>query len=236
MRKIIFGGWTALFVKLCLLVLVAGGLSFSLFTLANFSDNVKRFSFYAKTADAEMTKKELISLHYFYNLSRRWRVQWLADKYLFRDALFYGVADFYLIGDWDRAMNDLKEELDDPRSYLYGNAKFRYVQFKLYRIGKTKEAVDLVLGEIHGDFEKALRVCLDSDVFYVECYNRVWNFDLTDNKKDAEEALKNPPPQVKYILGPPKRDGEPVLPPPVISSGSKEPGKNSDKGGTKKRP
>ena len=66
MRKKTFGSWAVLFVKLGLLTLVAAVLSFTLFTLANLSDNAKRFSFYVKTTDAEMAKKELIGLHYFY--------------------------------------------------------------------------------------------------------------------------------------------------------------------------
>ncbi len=210
MRKRTAGSWIALFVELALVVFVAVVSSFSLFTLANFSDNVNRFSFYVKTADAEMTKKELIGLHYFYDLSRKWKVQWLADEYLFRDAPFYEPADSYLIRDWEKVKEDLKEKLDDPRAYPYGNAKFRQAQI-MYNAGKTKEAIALVLDEIHGDFEKALRVCLDSGVPYAECYDSVWNFDLTDNKKDAEEALKNPPPKVKFILGPPK-EKDPILP------------------------
>lgn len=236
MRKRTFASRVSLFVKLGLIAFMATAFIFILFTLANFSDNIKRFSFYVKTNDTEMTKKELIGLHYFYDLSQRWRVQWLADKYLFRDAPFYKPADAYLIRDWEEVMNYLKERLDDSRAYPYGNAKFRYAQFKLYQAGKTKEGLNLVLTEVAADYEKALRNCLDSGLPYDQCFDRVWNYDLATNKKDAEEALKNPPPQVKYILGPPKRDGEPVLPPPVVSSGSKEPGKTPGKGGARKRP
>lgn len=235
MQKRIFGGWASLFTKLGLLIFLATASSFILFTLANFSDNIKRFSFYVKTTDAEMAKKELIGLHYFYDLSRKWKIQWLADKCLFKDSPFYEPADSYLIHDWEKVQDDLKEKLDDPRAYPYGNAKFRQAQ-AMYGVGKKKEAIDMVLSEIHADFEKSLRICLDSEVFYLECHGRVWNFDLTDNKKDAEEALKNTPPQVPYILGPPKREGEPVLPPPVMPGGGSEKEKNPGSGGPRKRP
>lgn len=239
MRKRSFGSWTVLFLKLSLIAFGATALSFLLFTLANFSDNVKRFSFYVKTTDAEMEKKELIGLHYFYDLSRRWKVQWLADKYLFRDAPFYEPADSYLIRNWNKVMNDLKEKLDDPKAYPYGNAKFRYAQLKLYRAGKTKEGLDLVLTEVAADYEKALRNCLDmvsKDGGRNQCFDRVWNYDLATNKKNAEEALKGPKPQVKYILGPPKDGKEGKIPVPGKDKKSGEGGEGEEKPGSSGSP
>ena len=238
MRKRTFGGWAALFVKLGLIVSVAAIACFFLFTLANFSDNVKRFSFFIKTNDAEMSKRELIGLHYFYDLSRRWKVQWLADEYLFRDAPFYEVADTYLIHDWKKVQDDLREKLDDPRAYSYGNAKFRQVKALYQAKGITLgETLKLVLNEVAADYEKALRNCLDSGVVYGQCLDRVWNYDLATNKKAAEEALRSPPPQVEYILGPPKfKDGEPILPPPETPDEGKEGEENPSSGGFRKRP
>ena len=241
MRKRTLGSWVAFFVKLTLLGLVAAVVSITLFTLANFSDNVKRFSFYVKTTDAEMAKKELVGLHYFYDLSRKWKVQWLADKYLFRDAHFYEVADAYLIHDWKKVQDDLKDKLDDPGAYPFGNAKFREkkAQFQEKDI-KFEEALNFVMTEVAADYEKALGNCLDSGVTYLECYDRVWNYDLATNKKDAEEALKGPVPMVKFILGPLKdKDGN--IPAPM-SGDKKEPGDGKEgeekpgDGGPRKRP
>src|SRR3989344_2665467 len=158
MKKITLRSWIILFVTVGLVVLVATISSLTLFTLANFSDNVKRFSFYVKTNDAEMTKNELAGLHYFYELSRKLRIQWLADKYLFKDAPFYGPADSYLIRDWDKVASDLKERLDDSRAYPYGNAKFRKIK-ALYQAKNIKldEALNLIMKELSDDFEKTLR-------------------------------------------------------------------------------
>ena len=237
MRKRTFGSWVVLFVKLGLLALVAIVLILTLFTLANLSDNAKRFSFYVKTADAEMAKKELIGLHYFYELSRKWKVQWLADKYFFKDAPFYEVADAYLISDWQKVQEDLKEKLDDPRAYPYGNARFKAkkAQFQKKAV-KIEEALDFVMKEVAADYEKALRNCLDSGAAYVQCFDRVWNYDLATNKKDAEEALKGPQPQVPFILGPPKKEGIPVFPPPVVPpAGTKENEEKPGGGGSRER-
>jgi len=237
MRKRTFASWVIFFVKLGSIVLGATAVCLLLFTLANFSDNVNKFFFAIKTNDSEMSKNELIGLHYFYDLSRKWKVQWLADKYLLRDAPFYEVADSYLIRDWEKIKEDLWKKLDDPRAYPYGNTKFRQIKDLYQAKGITlDEALGLVLKEVASDFEKALRNCLDSGVGYLECNDRVWNYDLATNKKNAEEALKSPPPQVKYILGPPKREGEPVLPPPVVPGDGKEEEKEPGSGGPRKRP
>lgn len=225
----------------CSIIALTVGLSISIFTLANFSDSVKKLIFYIETNDAEMTKRQLIRLNYFYELSRQWRVGWLADNYLFKDAPFYKVADSYLIGDWDAVINGLKNEFDDPRAYLYGDALYRRAQYRLYKTGKKKEAVELIQKEVSVDFEKALRICLDSSVAYNQCYDRVWNYDLATNKKDLEEALRSPVPQVKYILGPPKEEAGPI-PPTGKGGDNRKPGDGKEgtekpgQEGSKKRP
>ncbi|MDP3697894.1 MAG: hypothetical protein Q8R55_07905 [Candidatus Taylorbacteria bacterium] len=241
MRGKTLGQWLVLLTTLVLIAVIGTVSSIALFTLANYSDTVERLVSNIKINEPVETKKELIRLHYFYGLSKKWKVQWLADKYLFRDAPFYEVADTYLIRDWDKVMNDLKNKQDDPRAYPYGNAKFRYAQFKLYQAGKTKEGLSLVLTEVATDFEKALENCLDSDASYNQCFDRVWNYDLATNKKDAEEALKNPQqgPNPKFILGPIKDKNAPPMPVPN-DKGKKGDGKEGEEeggqGSPRKRP
>jgi len=226
-RKRTFSSWAVLFVELGLVAFLATFLSFMLFSLANFSDNLKRYSFYIKTNNSEMTKRELIGLHYFYDLSQRWNIQSLADKYLFMHAPFYEVSYFYLINDWKMVQEGLKEKLDDPMSYSYGNARFRQAQFE-YKAGQTKDALNFVFTEVSTDYEKALRNCLDSSAPYLQCYDRVWNYDLVTNKKSAEEALKGQKPQPKFILGPPKDDKNKVLVPSRDRNGKPGDGKEGE--------
>lgn len=240
MRKRTLGSWISLFVKLGLLAFVATILSLLLFTLANFSDHEAKLLFYIKTDDAEMTKKELISLHYFYDLSRKWKVQRWADKYLFKDAHFYEVADAYLIHDWKKVQDDLKNYLDDMKAYPYGDAKFREKKAEFQKqFTSLEEALGFVMKEVASDFERALRNCLDSGVVYGQCFDRVWNYDLATNKKDAVEALKGQKPQPKYILGPPKdkKEGKiPILPRGELPGGGKEGEERPGSGGHRKRP
>jgi hypothetical protein len=238
MKKGTFGSWIAFLVKISMLILITMAGSTFLFTLANFSEHKDKLLFYIKTNDAEMTKKELISLHYFYDLSRKWKVQWLADEYLFKDAHFYEVADTYLISDWKKVQDDLKTDLDNPKAYLYGNARFREKKAQFQKHDVTfDEALSFVMKEVASDYERALKNCLDS-IAYNQCFDRVWNYDLSTNKKDAEEALKGLRPQTNYVLGlsKDKKDSKiPVLPQKGLSGG-KEGQENSDSGEHRKRP
>lgn len=211
--------WTKLFLKLAFLTAFAVLVCVPLLTVAEYYRHVDKYIFQVKNGNSIESKRELDNLHYFYDLSKKWKVQWLADKYLFNDAPFYETADPYLINDWDKVIVDLKDKLDDPRSYPYANAKVQKAKAQ-YSAGEKKEAVEFVTKEIHQDYEKALRNCLDLGVTYLQCYDRVWNFDITDNKKDAEEMLKQPKMPPKYVLGPLKeKDDGPGGPPP-----GKEPG------------
>ena len=212
MRGKTISQWLSFLAKLGLISAVAVFLSIVLFTLANYSESSEKLIFYIKINDSVKTKAELTRLHYFYDLSKKWKIQWLADRYLFKDAPFYETADSYLIRNWGKVVHDLKNEQDDPRAYPYGNAKFRQAQAK-YQEGETKEALNTVLNEVASDFEKSLINCLSVSVSYAQCFDRVWNYDLVTNSKDAEEALKNKGTQPKYILGPIQdKDAPPLLP------------------------
>lgn len=198
--------WVKLFLKLFLLAVITVAIVVPALTAVNFCRHADKLIFYLETKDSEGAKRELDKLHYFYTLSGKWKVQWLADEYLFNDAYFYQVAHLYSIENRGSVIEALKEKLDDPRSYPYANAKFRQAQIK-YQAGKKKEALELALGEIHQDYERDLRNCLKSSE-YMQCWDRVWNFDLTSNKKDAEEALKQPKIPPEFILGPLKEQEE----------------------------
>ncbi len=233
------GQWFFLLAALILIILVGMASSFTLFTLANYSDTLERLVSNIKIGDTVETKKDLIRLHYFYDLSKKWKVQWWADKYLFIDSPFYEPADNYLIRDWQKVIDELKDKQDDLRAYIYGNAKFRQAQVR-YQAGETKEALNLVTTEVASDFEKALRNCLDSTAIYTGCFDRVWNYDLATNKKDAEEALKNPQqgPKPKFILGPIKDKNAPPMPIPndKDKKGGGREGKEGGQGSPRKRP
>lgn len=227
--------WLAFIAVLVLIIAVGSLYSFTALTLANYSDTVDRARFNIKTNDSVETQTELLNLNSFYNLSKKWGLQWAADKYLFQDSFFYEVADIYLIRDWKKVADDLKDKQDHPLAFMYGNAKFRQAQAE-YQAGKN-EALDFVMTEVASDFEKALRICLDSGTEYGKCYDRVWNYDLVTNKKNAQGALMNPGKKPKFVLGPLKdKKGPPMIPDKKKKGPGPDGTEEGGQGGPRKRP
>jgi len=229
--------WIKLILKLSFLAIFTALTSAVIFTVVNFCEHADRFILYLKIGDSDGTKRELEKLHYFYALSEKWKVQWLADRYLFNDAYFYQVADISLIEDWEKVKEALKDRLDDPRSYPYGIAKFRQAQAKYRATHKIEAPLNFVMTEVREDFERDLRNCLKASE-YLKCWDRVFNYDLAGNKKDAEEALRQPKMPPEYILGPLKKKlllgGEPPTGKPP--GGEKLDEKKPGSGGLRKRP
>lgn len=239
MKNKSLGQWFLLLLGASLIIVAGTAATFTFFTVANYSDTVERLVYNFKSGDNIGTKNELIKLNYFYELSKQWKVQWLADKYLFKDSAFYNAGDIYLTGDWQKVIEDLQDKQEDVRAYPYGNAKFRQAQSQ-YQGGQKKEALESVTTDVAEDFEKALRICLDSKPDYNDCFDRVWNYDLVTNKKDAEEALKNPQqkPAPKFMLGPIKDKGKPMKVPgdKEKKGDGKEGEEKGGQGGPRKRP
>lgn len=193
--------WIKLFVKLFCLIVLTVAVCVPAFTIVNFSRHVDRLLFYLEIGDSAKVQRELGQLHYFYALSEKWKIQWLADRYFFRDAIFYQAADAYLIGDWKRVKSSLKDQLDDPRSYLYGIAKFREAQAEYRATHKIEAPLNFVMTEVRDDFERDLRNCLKvSD--YLECFDRVKNYDIASDEEAAGEAIKQEKAPPEHILGP----------------------------------
>lgn len=233
-----FGQWLFLMLKLGLISLVAVAVSGLLFTLANYSDTQEKLVHDIRTNEPVQVQKDLIKLHYFYDLSKQWKVQWLADKHLFTDAPFYGPADSYLIRDWQKVMAELKDRQDDHRAYPFGNAKFRQKKAEVQKGAvKFAEGVAFVLKEVSPDFERDLGNCLGVSS-HEQCFDRVFNYDLATNKKAVEEALKSLRPKPKYILGPLQpKEGPPLLPDSgKKGDGFEGEGEKGSQGSPRKRP
>lgn len=234
--------WMKFLAKLTLLALFSVAVAMPLFTVREFSKHAEQFNFYLEMGDSVGTFRELEQMRYFYELSRKWKVQWLADRYLFRDAYHYEVADIYQTRDWEKVKAALKDRLDDPRSFPYGNAKFREAQIR-YQAGSEEEALKMALEDVRADYERDLRNCLRAAAEYLECVDRVWNYDLASDPDAAKDALGQPTTiPSKYILGPlkgnedeEKLSGRP--PGPIPPLGSKKLDEEEKGGpGQRKRP
>ena len=76
-------------------------------------------------ADYETAEMQLDEVTAFYEASRLWGMQRFVDSYLFQDAFLQQASYSYLVGDFQNVVEDLSDEVDDPRaSHLLGSAKF----------------------------------------------------------------------------------------------------------------
>ena len=150
---------------------------------------------------------ELDDVTRFYQASRSWGFQWIAD-YLFTDAFLHRAASGYLAGDYDRVILDLDGKVDDPRAaHLLGCAKFRAAQRRYHEIAgrdaralaKKNAIIQEVMEMINPDFERAVRA--DRSGRFAD----KWNYDLTSNADAVRRSLEVPrvvnPPELKQRLG-----------------------------------
>ena len=182
--------------------------SLSRFYLAldQLSDSVRR-------SDFDQAAIDISEITAFYESSRSWRLQSVADSYLFRDAFLQQASYSYLVGDYEAVMNDLEDRVDDPRaSYLLANAKFQLARTRYRSIqadapnaeAMQRAVIENVLDDINADYERALRGDVDDRFEYK------WNYDLTSDEDAIREALESPQviqfPELEQLSG----EGTPV--------------------------
>lgn len=154
--------------------------------LDGLSDSVRRGSF-------EQAETDLSQVTAFYEESRGWGLQWLAEAYLFRDAFLHQAAARYLQGDYQAVVRDLDDEVDDPRAaYLLASAKFQLARQR-YRAVPDDDPTGMdvraaiiqeVLEDVNADYERALRGDQEDRFEYK------WNYDLTSNPDAVRLALE----------------------------------------------
>jgi len=175
-------------------------------TLDELSDSVGRNDF-------EEAESKLSEATAFYERSRAWGLQSLADSYLFREAFLQQASYSYLTGDYETVVNDLVDDVDDPRaSYLLASAKFQLARIRYRAIqtdtvdaGELRQAIiQEVLDDVNADYERALRADADGPFAYK------WNYDLTSDAEATRRALETPlplePPELQQMKG----EGTPV--------------------------
>ncbi len=175
-------------------------------TLDELSDSVGRNDF--KQAEVKLSEATA-----FYERSRAWGLQSLADSYLFREAFLQQASYSYLTGDYETVVNDLADDIDDPRaSYLLASAKFQLARIRYRAISADvadaenlrQAIIQEVLDNINADYERALRADGDGPFEYK------WNYDLTSDAEATRRALEIPPQLEPPELEQMKGEGTPV--------------------------
>ena len=175
-------------------------------TLDELSDSVRRNDF-------EQAETKLAEATAFYESSRAWGLQAVADSYLFREAFLQQASYSYLIGDYDTVVDDLADDVDDPRaSYLLASAKFQLARIRYRAIPvdvadaevQRQAIIQEILDDVNADYERAFRADTNGPFEYK------WNYDLTSDAEATRRALEVPqelePPELEQMQG----EGTPV--------------------------
>jgi len=182
-------------------------------SLSSFYTNLDGLSESVRRSDFERAEAQLAEVAAFYEGSRVWGMQQLADSYLFQDAFLQQASYSYLTGDYETVVADLADEIDDPRAsellahakFLLARERYRAIDGENANAQVEKEAIILeVMETVNADYERALRGDT-SDRFEYK-----WNYDLTSNPEAIRRALEAPreiePPELEQMKG----EGTPV--------------------------
>jgi hypothetical protein len=177
-------------------------------SLAGFYDHLDLLSDSVRRGDFAQAEQELDQVTTFYESSRGWGLQWVADAYLFRDAFLQQASYSYLTGDYETVVRELADEVDDPRaSNLLAGAKFQLARQRYRAIpdddpdGETMKVaiIEEVLDDVNADYERALR----SDE--TDRFDYKWNYDLTSDPDATRRALEPlraaEPPEMEQMRG-----------------------------------
>ena len=185
--------------------LVFLAVSFPVGWVGEFYDHLDQFSRNVKNYDRDESKAKLEEIKSDYLKFISWKLQYPADRWLFKDMNLYEGALSVLNEDFEKAeKNDLKNPGNDYRaSYMVGVARFKslHAAFQQAMAKKDKKQMDavvaLVLDEVRADFEK----CVESGPGPGANFNCSFDYDLTSDPNALKKALANPKYRPKYILG-----------------------------------
>ena len=183
------------------------------FRIGEFYETLDDFSGAVSRGDQLAARDYLLDLNYFYELNaslKRFKLNGIARKHLFKDAEYYQAAYDYLTGDHEQVIEKLKDSESYWAHYMRANSQWRLAQGvfeeSLKMDAKTKKemqkkAVEMAYS-IKDDYEQAIRKDPDSTL------PPKWNYDLVTNPAAMMAGLMPKPLKIKVMLGAGKKKGQ----------------------------
>ncbi|MBI2058052.1 MAG: hypothetical protein HYT63_03700 [Candidatus Yanofskybacteria bacterium] len=181
--------------------------SFLASDVSKFYGHLNKFSYSVRNYDHDEAKLSLADMKSDYNSFVAWKMQYFADKFLFKEANLREAAVAILAEDYEKVekVNLKDEENNHLASYMLGIAKFKalHAAFQQAMAKNDKKQMDTILGlvleEVRSDFKK----CVEKGPGPGDNFNCSFNYDLTSDPNSAKKALMNQKSKPKYVLGPP---------------------------------
>lgn len=158
--------------------------------------HLDQFSIHAQLRDVRSMQSDLDLLQEDHDRLDSWKVGWIVNKRLFHAHVCREGARAYLVGEYDKVIEQMKGVEERCAYFLTGIAYFQEQRAR-YQMGNRSAALDATLNQTSKIFEKALDVAKPRPN-----QKDVYNYDLTTNPGQADAALRGKGPPVKYRLGP----------------------------------
>ncbi|OGM98783.1 MAG: hypothetical protein A2817_00220 [Candidatus Yanofskybacteria bacterium RIFCSPHIGHO2_01_FULL_39_8b] len=207
-----------------LFLVLAGWTSYLLYPVAYHSD---QFKINVSKQDSEKARREFNEMMLAYKTVEKYRLKWLANRYLLEDAFLYEPA-LHLVDDhdYDRVINDLEKYKDDYRAaHLIGVAKVRKAQSD-YAFEKDPKVKIGIMKEMMKEVSPYFKNAVKGSSFN---FDDALNYDIVSNEDSAKNLLENKkPPLVR--LGYEPKGKEPGAPQkketekPKLDEEKKDPG------------
>lgn len=154
--------------------------------------------------DAEAAREHLFEVNYYYNVSKKIPFgEFFTDRYLFTEAWYNEALYKYIIGDYQKVVNDLEGRQDYRAQHLIGNSLFMLARAEFLKTTdeeKKAEIIAKVVEEISPYYERSLRL-MPEDVSEVDHFKDRWNYDMTSDPATAAGALSTLGKIPIFILG-----------------------------------
>lgn len=211
-RKLNWKGFAMVFAFSPLVLIV----SWIFYLMGAFYWHLDEYSSFVFKGDVIGAKKKLDQLDYFYNWSGRLKLDFITNRFLFKEADYYKNAYYYLIGRYELVEQDLANDDNFWAYYLRGNSSWRRAQ-EMYRFAITRneseragimKSLKMTLEGTKQYYKKAVEI--DSE----KRWSPKWNYDLvvivrkgleknasSFEKAMACKALGPKPKKIKLKLG-----------------------------------
>lgn len=178
--------------------------SFAFYQLSTYNRALEQFNLGIRSYDRSESKKGLDAVKASYLSFSSLGLQYVADKYLFKDMYKYEAAENIVEEDYEKAIGLLSGHDDDREALnMKGVAKFRilHAAYHSEAADKDKKIKDdilrRVLEEVRPDFEASVKKGHGP----AEDFNPIYNYDLTSDPNSAKAALESVRPTLRFTLG-----------------------------------
>lgn len=197
--------WPRLLVGLAILVFFSAA-GWLMYLTADYYYCLDAYSGSVARKDQMAAREDLEKLQYFYNLNKKlesYHLDWLADKYFFKEAVYHEAAYDYLVNRHERVIEKMQNDNSFWARFLRANSAWRLAQGifeqSFQRDPATKAAMRAKAEEMalatKDDYEEAVKISRGDHL------PSSWNYDLTTDDAARQAALAPKPAKIIIKLG-----------------------------------